>query len=422
VVVTDAMNMAAITDYYDSVEGTILAINAGADMICMPCDLSDMEDVQTLDGIIDSIEHAVEEGAISHSRIHDAVTRILTMKEKRGILDYDEKNHTLEKALATVGCDANRALEREMAAASVTVIKNNGNFLPIKLKNDSKVLMLCPFDNEKALMLMGWNRAKLAKVVPEQASVDYYHYTGVNLTSEIKSRIDAADMIIVVSEVTSPDRMGYAHWLSAAPNNFTTYAKENGKRSVIISADKPYDVQHYPNADAILAVYGCKGTTLSASTVLEDKLTEDKNAFGPNIVAGIEVAFGVYGAQGKLPLDIPYCDNGVYSKTEIIYQRGYGITYDAVHFHSYDKTYRYDNNSHFYECIDPECPDKVGSRTDIDFHEYSSYLDKVCDVCGYNLGGGVGSGGIFKWILIGAATIVFGFAMYGGYKVWKRFY
>lgn len=148
IVCTDAMNMAGVSATYDQVQAVKLAINAGVDMICMPCVLYDLDDLQDLDAIIDGVEKAVNDGEISVDRLNDAVRRILTVKENRGILDWNEKNYSLDQAKAVVGSSANRELEREIAAKAVTVVKNENEVLPLNVTENSKVLMMCPYDNE----------------------------------------------------------------------------------------------------------------------------------------------------------------------------------------------------------------------------------------------------------------------------------
>jgi len=86
VVVTDAMNMAGIAATYDEVQAVKLAINAGVDLICMPTNITCLEDMSKLDAIIDGVEKAVNDGEIQESRLDDAVTRVLTLKENKGII------------------------------------------------------------------------------------------------------------------------------------------------------------------------------------------------------------------------------------------------------------------------------------------------------------------------------------------------
>lgn len=332
VVVTDAMNMAGVTSVFDPVQAVELAINAGVDMICMPTQLSNINDLINLDAIISHVETAVNNGEIQISRINDAVTRILTLKEKRGILDYNPDNYSLEKAASVVGSKENREVEREIAAASVTVVRNNNNVLPLNITNNSKVLMLCPYDNEKAQMIMGWNRAKEVGLIPEGAEVDVYRFSNENITEELKNKIDWADIVIINSEINNiaiySDNPN--HWLYEVPETYVNYCNANNKTSVIMSVDKPYDVQMYPNADAIIAVYGNKGSSVDVTEALTGGITSSQVAYGPNIIAGIEVALGTFGASGKLPVNIQKLniDKNDYTN-EIVYNRGYGLTYDS---------------------------------------------------------------------------------------------
>lgn len=329
IVVTDAMNMAGIAAYWNPVEAVVNSIKAGADMICMPCELSDIGDLKNLDAIINGVVDAVNKGEIPLSRINNAVERILKVKKDNGILSWKAENYSLEKALNTVGCKNNRDKEREIAAAAVTVIQNKNNTLPLKVTSKTRVLMLVPYDNEKAQMIMGWNRAKEAGIVPEGAQVEAVRFSSTSLLSSFKSQIRSADIVIINSEVTKASKMNGKSWESSFVIGVVDYAESQGKITVVQSVDKPYDVQSYSGADAVIAVYGCKGSSVDPTQALVGGVTGSENAYGPNIIAGIEVAFGVFGAKGKLPVNIPEYKNGSYT-SKIVYPRGYGLTYGAV--------------------------------------------------------------------------------------------
>ncbi|MCD8150910.1 MAG: N-acetylmuramoyl-L-alanine amidase [Clostridiales bacterium] len=71
IVITDALNMGAISNTYSSAQAAIKAVEAGVDMLLMP------ENFQSAyEGLLD----AVESGEISEERIDESVTRILTVK------------------------------------------------------------------------------------------------------------------------------------------------------------------------------------------------------------------------------------------------------------------------------------------------------------------------------------------------------
>lgn len=329
IVVTDAMNMAGVADYWDPVQAVILAIQAGVDMVCMPCTLYSQEDLVQLDAIIHGVMEAVENGTIPMARIDDAVTRILTVKQNRGILDWSAEDRSLEEALSVVGCDANREAEREIAAAAVTVVENKNDTLPLHITPETKCLMMVPYDNERAQMLLGWNRAAQAGLIPEGAEVRVLRFSQDTTLDTYLSEIDWADTLIFNSEISQAGRMHGGRWESAYILQTIEYAESQGKTTIVQSVDKPYDVQSYPNADAVLAVYGCKGSSLDPTQVLAGGTTGSEMAFGPNIVAGIEVILGIFDVEGTLPVDIPKYENGVFSE-EILYPRGYGLHYESL--------------------------------------------------------------------------------------------
>ena len=76
VVITDALNMAAVTEYYGADEAAIKALKAGSDMLFMPEDFE-----LAYQGVLD----AVIEGTISEERIEDGLRRIYRIKYKEPI-------------------------------------------------------------------------------------------------------------------------------------------------------------------------------------------------------------------------------------------------------------------------------------------------------------------------------------------------
>ncbi len=78
VIITDDMQMKAISDHYSLEQALTLAVNAGADMFIFGDQLSDKaQEPQT---IIDIIEKQVKSGKISESRVDDAYRHIKAFK------------------------------------------------------------------------------------------------------------------------------------------------------------------------------------------------------------------------------------------------------------------------------------------------------------------------------------------------------
>ena len=80
VIMTDAMNMKAITDNYSSGEAAVKAIQAGVDLIVMPDNYKEA---------YKAIEKALKSGKIKESRIDKSVRRIIYTKLKRGEIPPD---------------------------------------------------------------------------------------------------------------------------------------------------------------------------------------------------------------------------------------------------------------------------------------------------------------------------------------------
>ena len=77
VVMTDGLQMKAMTDAYSSAEIALKAVRAGVDMLLCPQDLEEA---------VAALEDAVETGEIPSARIDESVRRILELKLRQGML------------------------------------------------------------------------------------------------------------------------------------------------------------------------------------------------------------------------------------------------------------------------------------------------------------------------------------------------
>lgn len=77
VVITDGMDMGAITDLYSPEEAAKLAIGAGTDIVLLPEDFE-----RAKNGLVE----AVQSGAISEARINESVRRIYRLKLEAGLI------------------------------------------------------------------------------------------------------------------------------------------------------------------------------------------------------------------------------------------------------------------------------------------------------------------------------------------------
>lgn len=76
IVITDALNMGAITEYYSSGDAAVKAIQAGADMLLMPDDFEEA---------YEALLQAVNSGTISEERINESLRRIYRVKRRNEV-------------------------------------------------------------------------------------------------------------------------------------------------------------------------------------------------------------------------------------------------------------------------------------------------------------------------------------------------
>lgn len=326
VVITDAMNMKAISDHFGELESTKMAINAGIDIILMPTILRNNDDVKKLDYIVNGILDYIKSGEIKEEEITDSAERIVKLKIDRGIIDLKNNNVSLEekikKAKETVGSIENRNIERRIAEEAITITKNEDNILPLNPKEGEKVLLIAPNESQIHSMKFGINRL-IHENSLNKIQLDTYEYNNIGVIDDVlREKIESSDYIIVASLASNADHLKPGTWNRDLPRSVIDYGNKLNKDTVLISLRNPYDLAAYDNAKAQVVSYGFKGMDPTEG----DTLFPTKSS-GPNIPASMGVIFGVVEPKGKLPVDIPSLNNDGTMNTKVnYYDYGHGIT------------------------------------------------------------------------------------------------
>lgn len=123
-------------------EAVKMAVNAGVDMSMVPMDLS----------FYHLLVELVNEGKVPMARIDEAVSRILKLKFELGLFDnaYPEPEALKNFKQASYKDDALKA-----ALETMTLLKNNGNVLPIK--KGTKIFVGGPAANNKSSLHGCWS-------------------------------------------------------------------------------------------------------------------------------------------------------------------------------------------------------------------------------------------------------------------------
>ncbi len=318
VVITDSMQMQAISSHIGSDEANILAINAGVDILLMCTSLRSLKDEAKLQAIIANIENAVNDGRIPMERIDQSVMRILSLKNALGLFDAEvcDVDSAIKAAVAKVGCGEYRAEEQRIAAEAVTVLNNDGA-LPIQTAG-KKTAVFVAYANKL-------NGFKVA-LKRNAADIDYdsYIYNGKTaLDNDAKALLDACDNIILLTETEA--NMDPTNWYIAFPKAVYEYAKSIGKKIVVISSFMPYDVGIYKDAEGLMICYCAKGTPASVVNDINDTV-----AYGVNVPAAFEVALGFKSCRGRLTIDIPeMLPDGKFDLNKNVFFAGNGVDLNA---------------------------------------------------------------------------------------------
>ncbi|MFL9845028.1 glycoside hydrolase family 3 N-terminal domain-containing protein [Flavobacterium rhizosphaerae] len=124
-------------------EAIMLGINAGIDMSMVP---------YNYEVFCDNLIGLVKEGKVKQQRIDDAVRRVLRVKYALNLFD---KPNTNPKDYPEFGSKAHEEASYRMAAEAITLLKNEGNILP--LKKNIKVLVTGPNANSMRTLNGGWS-------------------------------------------------------------------------------------------------------------------------------------------------------------------------------------------------------------------------------------------------------------------------
>ena len=155
VVISDDMCMGAIKTNFDPVDAAVLAINSDVDILLDPMVLSGSDSIEAMDKYISDIASAVGDGRIPVSQIDDSVIRIISLKLEKGLFGRSaDADEAAEKAKAVVGSEEHHDRELRIAEKAITLIKNEDNTLPLKMR-ETGIDFLCVPGHKGLLGPMG---------------------------------------------------------------------------------------------------------------------------------------------------------------------------------------------------------------------------------------------------------------------------
>ncbi|MBR6155994.1 MAG: glycoside hydrolase family 3 protein [Lachnospiraceae bacterium] len=300
VIMSDALEMDAISKNFSTDDTLILTINAGVNIL-LPQAVYSAEDLAKVDAMIERTVQLVREGKIDPARIDDSVLRILRMKEKSGLLSQTDFAATPEKVAAAeagVGSEAHRKAAWDIMAEALTVYKNENQAYPVQVKENEKVLLLFTGSAYVGAGAYAEQNLKQNGFVPENA-VFMNMVVSKDTEADCLAAAGAADHVVVISNVQSAGAMDPskdAGYPMVIANRVIEQCHQKGQTVCVISSQLPYDVAVYANADAILLAYG------SGAMRTVPPASGAGSAFAPNLPAALGAVFGAVEVSGSLPV------------------------------------------------------------------------------------------------------------------------
>ncbi|AUM65460.1 glycoside hydrolase family 3 [Brevibacillus laterosporus] len=272
-VITDAMDMGGITQHFETVDASIRAMNAGADIILMP---PDVEKVSL------GMQKAVMSGTIKKERLDEAVRRILTVKMRRGIFPQEQMPHvpSLQQiAEKSITSPAHKQVERAIAEQSITVVKND-RILPLHPSPGQRIAVIgSRYTSEMTRAIQKYNQNTVA--------IKLNHV----LKAEQQQQIDRADILMVL-----PD--SFAGGLQPVNQLIKKLIDQKQKPVIMISTRNPYQLTDFQKVPTYVAQYGNADASFQATAA---------------------ILFGEGKSKGKLPVTI------YDTKGNILYPYGHGL-------------------------------------------------------------------------------------------------
>jgi beta-N-acetylhexosaminidase len=265
IVVTDAMDMNALEQGPGYIADAMAAVSAGADLLLFNHDLARVEAAWA------TIVQAARRGLISADGIHASARRVLGLKKWLG---------KREQPPLDVVCSAeHRALAREVAEKSLTLVRDSGQLLPLRLRPDARIAVVtpCPQDLTPA-DTSSYLKAELAQAVRRHhEKVDAFSIPMNPRDEEVRALSDtvAGYDLAIAGTINASEAPGQAALINGL--------LKRGKPVIAVAMRLPYDLAAFPAVPAFVCTY---------------------SILAPAMEAVADALWGKGGWPGKLPVTV----------------------------------------------------------------------------------------------------------------------
>ncbi len=237
-IVSDALDMGALTGEYPQDEIAIRAVEAGMDILLHPVDAR---------ATIDAVVKAVEQGRLTETRIRESGDRIMAAKKQLGLYEKEQK------PARKIDYEKHRNIARELGRKAVSLLRGDKKKLPLDRKKGVACFVL---DDDGQGMGATFSRALMGGFGTVTTTTLTPDVSSADLSSHLDLSSVGSVVIAVFSRISaSKGRSGISPKLRDAAFDILRRAKAAGKRSAVISFDSPYILDQFEDADVLIAGY-----------------------------------------------------------------------------------------------------------------------------------------------------------------------
>jgi beta-N-acetylhexosaminidase len=242
-VVTDAMTMGGVAKRYGATEPLIMALEAGADILLMPRNVSDA---------IETVMTAVRNGRLSESRIDASVRRILTAKARAGL--RQGRLVDLNAVDRIVDIPEHTRIAEEVALRSITLAQDRMNLVPLP-RDSTKRIFVVTYADESDLVAGRTFNSIVAERLPGSAMVRADDRTSDAEYAAFGAKADSVDVVLISAYVSPREFIGTVG-TQAAFSQFVERIALSGKPIIVLSFGSPYLLSAFPSVSSYLLAWG----------------------------------------------------------------------------------------------------------------------------------------------------------------------
>jgi beta-N-acetylhexosaminidase len=267
VVITDAMDMHAIRQGELLREDSLRAAQAGADLLLITSDPQDQTRAY------EALLQGAQNGQLSQEELQASVDRVLRLKTWIA-------EHETSPDLSVIQCAEHMSVASEIAEKSITLVRDEQKYLPIKIEEDKRIAVIIPFPQDLTPAdTSSYIQPKLAESIRQ-----YHAQTDELRIAYAPSEQEAAS---VLEQVRNYDLivMGTINaYAEPKQAEFVRSLLKTDKPVIIVAMRLPYDLAAFPQASTYVCTY----------SILE-----------PSMRAAAKAMFGLGEMPGRLPVSIP---------------------------------------------------------------------------------------------------------------------